>query len=58
MANKDTRTLKVYYTGPDARDPIPQIRFQGKWLEEYGFKPGTVMDVKCEKGKITLIAKE
>lgn len=32
----------------------PQIRLQGKWLEEFGFNPGTQMNVHCEKGKLVI----
>lgn len=33
---------------------FPQIRLQGKWLEEIGFQIGGFMGLSCEQGKIVL----
>ena len=50
------RQLKVYEGSGRDYKPVAQIRLQGKWLEECGFEPGTPFMVKCEAGKLTLIA--
>jgi toxic protein SymE len=33
---------------------IPQIRLEGKWLEELGFQAGGSFLISHEKGKITI----
>lgn len=33
---------------------IPQIRLQGLWLQETGFKPGDNLNVQCEDGKLVI----
>ena len=33
---------------------VPQIRLQGLWLEEIGFKPGDKFNVQCEEGKLII----
>lgn len=33
---------------------IPQIRLQGKWLQECGFEPGNRVHVQCERGKLII----
>lgn len=50
------RHLKVYEGSDKDYKPVSQIRLQGKWLESLGFEPGTPFTVKCEAGKLTLIA--
>jgi len=38
---------------------FPALRLAGKWLQDTGFKPGHVVDIACEKGRLTItIAKE
>ncbi len=38
---------------------LPALRLAGKWLQDSGFKPGHVVDIACEKGRLTItIAKE
>ena len=33
---------------------IPQIKLQGLWLQETGFKPGDNLNVQCEDGKLII----
>ena len=33
---------------------VPQIRLQGLWLKETGFKPGDNLNVQCEEGKLII----
>ena len=46
MAYKKNRPIKVYETSGTDYKRIPQIRLQGKWLQELGFDIGeaTVAD--------------
>ena len=63
---KDTRELTVYettysvakydgiYYGRSKLQFVPQIRLQGKWLEELGFEAGMKINVSCEEGKLII----
>lgn len=42
MAFKKNRPIKVYETSGTDYKRIPQIRLQGKWLQELGFDIGEV----------------
>ena len=53
MAFKKFRDLKVYEKYMK-REVVPEIRLQGKWLEELEFMPGTPITVKCEGGRLTI----
>ena len=57
MAYKKYRDLKVYekYT---QREVVPEIRLQGKWLEELDFSPGTPIVVQCQGGKLVITKKD
>ncbi len=33
---------------------FPEIRLIGRWLQDYGFKPGQYIEVKQEHGKLTI----
>lgn len=59
------RKMKVYRTYTERKErslyawatrpvEIPQIRLQGKWLQETGFKPGDNLNVQCEDGKLVI----
>ena len=60
------RKLKVYETEYQINNPdglgycrkksvsIPQIRLQGKWLQECGFEPGSQVQIQCECGKLVI----
>ena len=54
--NMPDRRLRVYAARDKRNKTVPQIRLQGKWLEELGFEPGTSYTVKCEDGKLILIS--
>lgn len=60
------RKLKVYETEYQTNNPncfwycskksvsIPQIRLQGKWLQECGFEPGSQVQIQYEQGKMII----
>lgn len=61
---KKRRNLKVYessvcsssgygYTSSGYKS-VPQIRIQGKWLEELGFETGSEINVECLDGKLII----
>lgn len=54
MAYKEKREMRVYAGSDQSYHDVPQIKIQGKWLEELGFRPGTHFEVQCENGKLTL----
>ena len=53
MAFKRFRDLKVYEKMRQ-QEIVPEIRLQGKWLEELEFIPGTPITVKCEGGRLII----
>ena len=55
-SNMPDRRLKVYSVSDKKYQSVPQIRLQGKWLEELGFVPGASYIVKSEDGKLILIS--
>lgn len=63
MERKNRRSLKVYessvssssgygYQRSTRYKSVPQIRMQGKWLEELGFKTGSEINVEYLDGKL------
>lgn len=48
------RYLRVYRGGSWERYPVPQLRLEGKWLEDYGFLPGTLIEVSCADGQLVI----
>jgi hypothetical protein len=48
--------LKVHYANYDFErlPPHPIIRFGGKYLEKFGFNIGDRIDVRLDKGSITI----
>lgn len=54
MKFKENRTMKVYEGSDRNYKAIPQIRLQGKWLQELGFDMGTPINIKCEGGMLTI----
>jgi len=34
---------------------VPEIRLEGRWLEEVGFKEGERVKIQVEKSKLTII---
>ena len=54
-----TKNLKVAYTSRyTQKNPcnVPQIKMEGKWLEELGFSVGSTVVVEYEKGSIRIRA--
>ena len=57
MAFKKYRDLKVYEKYQE-RKVVPEIRLQGKWLQELEFAPGTPITVTCEGGRLVITKKD
>jgi len=53
-----TRRLKVYRFWRSGRywedGPLPQIRLEGKWLQEAGFAIGTPIEVQVRPGHLLI----
>jgi len=54
MANKNTRTVKIYGMSGYKYHATPTIMLKGKWLEELGFEIGDYITVSCEDGKLII----
>jgi hypothetical protein len=54
MKYKENRTMKVYQSSDRNYQPIPQIKLQGKWLEDLGFAKGTPINIKCQDGRLII----
>ena len=54
MANKNTRTVKIYGMSGYKYQATPTIMLKGKWLEEIGFEIGDYITVSCEDGKLII----
>lgn len=48
------RKLKVSSFYNYGRKISPMLRLQGLWLNDYGFKIGEPVSVKCEDGKLII----
>jgi toxic protein SymE len=51
------RKLKVYSKFRSRRwdnTTVPEIRLEGRWLEEVGFKEGKRVKIQVEKNKLTI----
>ena len=57
MGFKKFRDLKVYEKY-SYKDYVPEIRLQGKWLEELEFAPGTPITVRCEGGRLIITKRD
>ncbi len=53
MEFKQNRSMKVYDCYINNKY-VPQIRLQGKWLEELGFECGKKINVECRGGQLIL----
>ncbi len=51
------KEIKVYEGHDKKGNPVPQIKLQGRWLEEIRFNTGFVMEVTCEPGRMILTVK-
>lgn len=49
-----SRKLKVYGGTNKSYQTIPQIKFEGQWLEALGFSVGDKIQLDCEENKITI----
>ena len=68
MERKNRRNFKVYESSVSSSSgygyrsmgdkSVPQIRMQGKWLEELGFESGSEINVECLDGKLIITKKE
>lgn len=50
---KKIRKHKVYDTYQNG-SYTAQIRLQGKWVEELGFKPGDELKIECYRGRLII----
>lgn len=50
---KRNRRRKVYCTY-QGRNLSPQIRLEGKWLEQLGFTAGSFVSIQCEKRRLVI----
>lgn len=52
-----SRKLKIhtkYQTKTYRGITIPEIRLEGKWLDELGFKQGQIINIEQEKNKLII----
>ena len=52
MANKNTRSVKIYGMSGYKYQATPTIMLKGKWLEELGFQIGDYITVSYEDGVV------
>lgn len=57
MGFKKFRDMKVYERFA-RKEVVPEIRLQGKWLQELDFVPGTPITVKCEGGRLVITRRD
>jgi len=57
MGFKKYRDMKVYERFT-TKEVVPEIRLQGKWLQELDFVPGTPITVKCDGGRLVITRKD
>lgn len=57
MAFKKFRDLKVYEKYMQC-EVVPEIRLQGKWLQELEFAPGTPITVTCDGGRLVITKRD
>ena len=55
-AKKEYRELTVSEACCYGRKTAPMLRIQGHWFQELGFNIGDPVLVKCEKGKLIIMA--
>ncbi|MDL2433292.1 SymE family type I addiction module toxin [Streptococcus cristatus] len=58
MAFKKNREMKVYGSTGAGNIMVPQIRLQGKWLQELGFDIGEPLNVECEGGRLVITLRD
>ncbi len=55
---REIRKLKVYskyISKPGTSRVIGEIRISGIWIEKYGFKRGTIVDVFCQPNELRIV---
>lgn len=57
MAFKEYRDVKVYGRLVN-NQVVPEIRLQGKWLQELEFTPGTPITVTCDGGRLVITKRD
>ena len=55
-AKKEYRELTVGEATNYGRKTAPMLRIQGQWFQELGFNIGDPVLVKCEEGKLIIMA--
>lgn len=55
-ARKEYRELTVSEATNYGRKTAPMLRIQGRWFQELGFNIGDPVLVKCEEGKLIIMA--
>lgn len=50
---KRNRRRKIYLTY-QGNNPSPQLRLEGKWLEQLGFTAGSFVSIQCEEGRLVI----
>ncbi len=55
-AKKEYRELTVSEATNYSRKTAPMLRIQGHWFQERGFNIGDPILVKCEEGKLIIMA--
>ena len=55
-AKKEYRELTVSEATNYGRKTAPMLRIQGHWFQELGFNVGDPVLVKCEEGKLIIMA--
>lgn len=56
--SKEYRELKVVEQSGYQYKPTPSIILKGQWLGEFGFEPGERVIVRCEEGKLEIVAEK
>lgn len=51
---KHSRKLTVYGKTKQFNQTVPQIRFEGQWLNALGFSAGDKIQLDCEENRITI----
>lgn len=56
--SKEYRELKEIEQSGYKYKPTPTIMLKGQWLREFGFEPGGRVIVRCEEGKLEIVAEK
>lgn len=54
IEEQSMRRLKIYGVSDGRGNLTPQLRMQGKWLEDCGFSPGGHIEVDCSEGLLVI----